>query len=65
MTDEQIRQVIEHVMAHGARSAMRRAIGDRTTAQFDRADAVAEGIAAGVRDAIEELGLEIREQVAA
>lgn len=56
---EQIAKFTELVLKP-TRSAMRRAIGDRTSRQYDIADLVAEGVAAGVRQAFEKMPVVLR-----
>jgi hypothetical protein len=59
MNDKQIKKFTGIVLDQGARHAMRRAIGDRSPSQYDKADNIADGIALGVRNAIKETGATI------
>jgi hypothetical protein len=56
MTDAQIREFAEHVLIH-VRPAMRRTIGDRTAAQYNKADELASSIAVGIKKAFEEMNM--------
>lgn len=47
--DALVAEFIDSVMVRGARSAMRRAIGDSSPAQYDKADRIADGIGCGIR----------------
>lgn len=53
MTEEQITRITNRVIAL-SRPAMRRAIGDKTPEQYDRADTMAQGIDHAVRKALAE-----------
>lgn len=55
LSEEQIQQLIEEAL-RGARPPMRRWIGESPRA-YDAADAIAEGIAYGVRQGVHNLGL--------
>jgi hypothetical protein len=55
MADADVENLVQHVIA-GARSGMRVVIGDRTPAQYDRADQMAGYIASAVRRAMTKLG---------
>jgi hypothetical protein len=55
LSETEIRNLIAHVIA-GARGGMRVVIGDRTPAQYDRADQMAEYIGLAVRRALTKLG---------
>lgn len=59
LTDEETERLVQRTLV-GARPAMAKAIGDRTPAQYDRADRVAEGIAYGLREALADVGLRPR-----
>lgn len=49
------RDLTEGILDNGARSAMRRAIGDRTHRQYDKADEIAAGIEQGVYGSLRQL----------
>lgn len=53
--DAAAREFAGLILDHGARTRMRRALGDRTPRQYDKADIIAEGIGAGVRNALRSL----------
>jgi hypothetical protein len=55
MSETETRNLIAHVIA-GTRGGMRVVIGDRTSAQYDRADQMAEYIGLAVRRALTKLG---------
>ena len=54
MADADVENLVQHVLA-GARGGMRVVIGDRTPAQYDRADQMASYIASAVRRALHKL----------
>jgi hypothetical protein len=55
LSEEAVKDFANHVIA-GARGGMRVVIGDRTSAQYDRADQMAGYIATAVRRALTKLG---------
>jgi hypothetical protein len=57
LTDQQVRLLVQLTMSRGVRPALRRAIGDTTSRQHDRADEVARGVQRGIVNALEEMKL--------
>jgi hypothetical protein len=53
---DEVEELVAHVVA-GSRPTMRVAIGDSTPRQYDRADAMAGGIARATRAALLKVGL--------
>lgn len=61
LTVEQENELVGHVVAL-SRSTIRVVVGDSTPRQYDRADAMADGIARAVRGALVRTGLRPEEE---